>query len=365
MKKSLILHIGMGKTGTTALQVFFSENRRALEKNGISYPKFGEVSGAHHLLSPHVPPFLQGVWEFKSVEEWAPKLEKTSAEKILVSSELIAWSNDNLVREFCASIQKWFEVTVVIYLRRQDNIIMASYNQQLKAGSQKRSIIDIHQNLVPKFNYESILRPWEETVGAHNIIVRPYEKKQLFSRDIRRDFMRNVLDIEGGESFVFSNRNPNASLSKKAGEYKRLINNIVEDKKKNQRFTELLSGFSRIIKPTQDEVYVNESLLPPNIRLKIIQSNDELNNRVAEKYLGPATRKLFLDPLPDPKEAWTGNELSQAEATFVSEYLIDNNPKLMLWLDNELVEYRENGNKLQQYASLLLASTMRGRSASS
>lgn len=363
MKKTLILHIGMGKTGTTSLQVFFSENRRTLAKNGISYPQFGAVAGAHHLLSPHIPRFLEGVWEFKSVEEWAPELMKTRANKILLSSELIAWTNGDLVREFCASIQQWFEVTIVIYLRRQDNIIMASYNQQLKAGSQKRSIIDIYQNLIPKFNYESILKPWEESVGAQNIVVRSYEKKQLFSQDIRRDFMHNVLGIEGGKSFVFSNKNPNVSLSKKAGEYKRLINNIVEDKNKNDRFTELLKSFSKIIKTTPDSVYVNESLLPPDIRLDIIQSNDELNNIVADKYLDRPNEKLFLDPLPDPKEAWAGNGLSQAEATFVSEYLIDNDPELMLWLGKELGEYRNSANKLQQHASLLLASTMGGRTA--
>ena len=50
MKKNLILHIGMGKTGTSALQDFFWENRARLKKSGLCYPKYGAVSHAHHLL---------------------------------------------------------------------------------------------------------------------------------------------------------------------------------------------------------------------------------------------------------------------------------------------------------------------------
>ena len=41
MKKKLYLHIGMGKTGTTALQHFFWDNRDILAAKGICYPKVG------------------------------------------------------------------------------------------------------------------------------------------------------------------------------------------------------------------------------------------------------------------------------------------------------------------------------------
>ncbi len=53
VKKNLILHIGMGKTGTSALQDFFWTNRARLEKIGLQLPKYGAVSHANHLLSSH------------------------------------------------------------------------------------------------------------------------------------------------------------------------------------------------------------------------------------------------------------------------------------------------------------------------
>ncbi|HNQ42503.1 MAG TPA: hypothetical protein PKL22_10430, partial [Saprospiraceae bacterium] len=40
-KKTLILHVGMGKTGTTALQNFFWRNRDVLAHHDIAYPETG------------------------------------------------------------------------------------------------------------------------------------------------------------------------------------------------------------------------------------------------------------------------------------------------------------------------------------
>ena len=143
VKKKLILHIGMGKTGTSALQDFFWANRALLEKNGLDYPKYGAVSYAHHLLSPHVPKHMAENWRFKSFSEWAEKLKHTPLDTILLSSELIAWASRDQVIEYCQCLKEHFHLTVVIYVRRQDNIIMANYNQLVKAGWQKSAIENV------------------------------------------------------------------------------------------------------------------------------------------------------------------------------------------------------------------------------
>ncbi len=103
-KKTLYLHIGMGKTGTTALQVFFSGNRKAMEEQGVAYPSLGEIEGAHHLLSPHVPRFLKNTWNFQSVDDWAPELATTDADSILLSSELMSRATHDELLPFCASV---------------------------------------------------------------------------------------------------------------------------------------------------------------------------------------------------------------------------------------------------------------------
>ena len=55
LKPNLILHIGMGKTGTTALQEAFWANRDVLARAGITYPDIGVDAGAHHKITPFKP----------------------------------------------------------------------------------------------------------------------------------------------------------------------------------------------------------------------------------------------------------------------------------------------------------------------
>ena len=149
----------MGKTGTTALQNFFWLNRRELRRRGISYPKFGMVARAHHLLSPYIPPDLRDKWSFKTVAEWSRRLQKLSTDTILLSSELMAWAGGSDVAKFCDEASKLFDLKVVIYLRRQDDIIMANYNQLVKAGLQQFDLEWVVEKQLAEFDYKNILEP--------------------------------------------------------------------------------------------------------------------------------------------------------------------------------------------------------------
>ena len=49
MEKTIYLHIGGRKTGTTAIQLFLSSNRAQLKKKGYLYP--GYPRHAHHEIT--------------------------------------------------------------------------------------------------------------------------------------------------------------------------------------------------------------------------------------------------------------------------------------------------------------------------
>jgi hypothetical protein len=58
---TLYLHIGMPKTGTTAIQNFLTDNAEALKKYGICYPdlgfrypSIGIPRNAHFLIAPYI-----------------------------------------------------------------------------------------------------------------------------------------------------------------------------------------------------------------------------------------------------------------------------------------------------------------------
>lgn len=321
-RKKLVIHMGMGKTGTTALQVFFSTNREVLKHHGVLYPTLGEVSGAHHRLSPHIPSFLEDSWTFQAAQDWGPRLARTKVKRILLSSELIAWTRPDLVPGFCDALGQWFDLTLVLYVRRQDNIIMASFNQNLKTGQQKRRITDALPNLLSQYDYESRLQPWESAVGPENIVVRPYEKEQFFGNDIRRDFLHHLFGIDDVEDFTFDSANPNPRLSMAASEYLRLVNNVVHEPERKQRFTELLLAFSARESQARERAPGEEISLSPAQRMEIIEANRAGNEAIARRYLGRGDGRLFLEPLPDTGAPWRDTEMTGEEAAVISNYLL-------------------------------------------
>jgi hypothetical protein len=311
VKKKIILHIGMGKTGTTALQDFFWENRGQLEKAGVFYPAYGAVAHAHQLLSPYRPKKkLKDQWPFKLPSEWMPELQKATHDRILLSSELIAWASADQVTEFCRCVQEHFDLTIVIYVRRQDNIIMANYNQLVKAGSQRREIDKIWEKDLDRFNYRKIIAPWSECLGKAQIIVRPYEKQQFYGCDIRRDFMQHVFGAEVSAEYVMPSGNSNPRLNSLAITYKLHLCRLLEDRDQVARFNESLLSYSGEAHDSSDNIFLDQPLLSPAVRSDIIERSSAINEYIAREYLGNPNGKLFLEPLPNDASSWRRPELT-------------------------------------------------------
>ena len=110
MKKKLYLHIGMGKTGTTALQHFFWENRKALAAHDICYPELGVQSSAHHLLSPHVPDYMRQRWDFLPPAQWAPLLAERAQSTVLLSSEVMFSADGEEISNYFAAVRDHFDI---------------------------------------------------------------------------------------------------------------------------------------------------------------------------------------------------------------------------------------------------------------
>lgn len=352
MKKPLYLHIGLGKTGTTALQDFFGENRKQLKKHGICYPDLGTVANAHHLLSPYIPPFLSQSWKFLNPDQWAPKIAKVREPVVLLSSELMGWTEESAVIEFCTALEKWFDVHVVVYLRRQDNIIMASYNQQVKVGQQKRHLKSSLKHRRRRFDFLKIIEPWANQLGDDKILVRIYERGQFYKNDIRLDFMHYVLQVEPGGQFTFLNANANPRLSGSLSDYKLLLNNVVEERGKNLRFDELLTRYAQGLE-NSDEPFSDYSVLSASQRMEIIAESDEANATIARRFLGREDGRLFYDPPPTAQDDQADLPLDDrvARCIDITRHLMEQDPELMDWLASELVRSKATKPGSRKFAA--------------
>ena len=365
MKKKIYLHIGMGKTGTTALQNFFGENREVLASRDICYPERGTMANAHHLLSPHVPRFLENEWKFENVDDWAPELAKVDQSRVLLSSELMAWADESKARKFCAQVSAWFDVHVVIYLRRQDNIIMASYNQQIKAGPQKRRIDLIYRKQVERFDYPRILAPWADSLEPGKLIVRPYERQQFYQGDIRCDFLRHAFQIDVDDSFKVSQKDSNPRLPLNVSEYKRMVNCLIEDGKKNDRFNELLTEYAEEQSASLAGGGAKQSVLSPEQRIETIDLCREDNAFVASHYLERPDGSLFQEAEPSLDDAWDGIDLSPGDAADITDFLRGRDDRLMRYLGQQIESFKDALAYQKRHSARFLSSSVLGSTAAS
>ena len=51
MQKTIFLHIGANKTGTTSIQKQLAEHRDLLEREGVLYPRTAQAGSVHYPLS--------------------------------------------------------------------------------------------------------------------------------------------------------------------------------------------------------------------------------------------------------------------------------------------------------------------------
>ena len=216
-KTSLILHIGMPKTGTTAIQGFLAHNRNNLIQQKVLYPECGVPVNQHtalvkSLVSPlfdwaHFNAAIDQFDAKKYIIDVLKKCETNGCNKVILSSEYF-WAspamqaglsyhrpsleNWKYIGQFVGSCQKIFsvfdKVKIIVYLRRQDEWLDSFFNQQLKDGfpipSENELLDDVKNYLL----YHANLAIWAEYFGKENLVVRNYDA--LRDGDVVKDFTK-------------------------------------------------------------------------------------------------------------------------------------------------------------------------------
>ena len=174
--KTVYLHIGTHKTGSTSLQFFLHRAEAALRERGVLYPRAGRSERlwfAHHALA----------WAVLKTEE-APAEDVWRA----VKEEIAAWTGDEVVLScedfsLCDDAQasevvgmfEGFRVEVVVYLRKPIDYALSAYKQHLTSNGH-RSLEEHLRDFAERCDYLSLVRRWEACPGVEAVHVRVYDK---------------------------------------------------------------------------------------------------------------------------------------------------------------------------------------------
>lgn len=326
LNRTLILHVGTDKTGTSALQLLFSANPGPFQRAGVYYPETGRAKHhQHHLLFAPICSFSDRAG-FENDVPWAEALTSLAAEldprpepRILLSSELLTQGVDFAA---LAQLRDMFaDLRVVLYLRRQDHYVTSRYEQSVKTlGACEPFAADSES--VP--DYWELAQAWEAFAGSpERLIVRPYEKEQFHGGSIFADFLHHALDMEFGAGFVLpENRDTNPRLHPDAAEFLRLANRHRQPRGAVSLLWHL-TGYSLQQAPDTLDPFTRCNQMAPSARRAILERCRAGNARVAERYLGRADGALFAEyAVAEAPGATGGQGLTADSCLDIARYLI-------------------------------------------
>lgn len=279
LKKKIILHIGPHKTGTTAIQSAFWNNRTALSRQGILYPKACRFHYAQHRLSFS----LKNMRDPKagSIPDFQTELGDLTSEITSTDPNVIVLSSEEFFRLPADSMQKLrdsleeFDVQVVAFIRNPVDAFSSLYNQNAKEPKNKfvhgpSQALREADRLFPQLDFAKFIQKWADVFGESRIKLLEYEAG---------DAIEQFLDVIGWEGdFKIAGHFANRSIDFRAVELIRLAKVADLPVEKRQKLAGRAMEFFNSAK--------SEHILAPEERKALLDRLNPGYDEVFRKYLG-------------------------------------------------------------------------------
>lgn len=198
-----LLHIGIGKTGTTSIGAALAANAASLASNGVYVPRSIRRGQARHIKlgayalrddvftairrAAQVTPDTLESFRIAFAHALEAELIDLPADARIVCSDVglcSLYREDELhrLRDLVAPLVE--RVRIVIYLRRQDRLAVSRLHQHLQSGRARSRKLLTH----PMMQYDRLLELWGGVFGTENLIVRLFEPGAFEGGDVVSDF---------------------------------------------------------------------------------------------------------------------------------------------------------------------------------
>jgi hypothetical protein len=301
MKTRLYLHIGHPKTGTTSIQDYLLKNELLLRARGYLYPLAGRRHAARFAHFRLFPITLYHQDENNTARRELEALRREVARErpaaVMISCEIAFAEQADCLKEAFRD----FDVSILYYIRRQDQWIASFYAQRTKYArmAEFRPLRGMALEWIPP--YLQTIHRFALAFGKENVHVRPFEKNAWFNGDLIQDFLREIgLDPAG---FPPSETPLNESLKPDYLKFALVCNQLpltrLEAAKLRRAIVALSDAEARA---------PSVPLLDDETRLRILEHCAEDNARIASEFLGRADGILFREPFKKQPLSWRETE---------------------------------------------------------
>ncbi len=286
----LYLHIGMGKTGTSAIQYFLYENKEILKSQNIEYPLTENyfIDKDNDVTSGNGDVIIDFIFkeQYDEIFEYLEDLLEKS--DVLISSEILLYYFGKNIDLLYDIVEK-FNGVVILYIRKQDEYFNSLVNQwtKLKSLSDTNCLSSVHESY---FYIMKIIN----NINENRLIVKPYEKEQFKKENIIDDFLE-CLDLELDDKYKTNTRKINNGLPPVAYKIKQEYNRQYTDVL-NKEFINVLVEYSKL-KVNEDSKSV--FVISKDERVEALSLYDAFNMNIAIRFLKRLDGKLFYKEIND------------------------------------------------------------------
>tara|TARA_B100001093_G_scaffold510011_1_gene575076 strand:- start:1346 stop:2443 length:1098 start_codon:yes stop_codon:yes gene_type:complete len=278
--KNIYIHIGTGKTGTTAIQEFLSENTDFLNKNNIQYCKSGRTSGINHLAAcrNHQRNDKNSIHQLgikENLENIYSEINESNFKNFIISSENFPGLSNHEIDELVSYFKDLCSIKVIVYFRRQDEFFESWYSQVVKTSKSPETPQVLLNKLIKNeiLDYQKIISKWD--IEEVEMIVKVYEVSEFEENNVIYDFL-NIFNLKDFSSIELNKeKKSNLSISREQAFIKKEILKYCHESQ-----TLLFS------KPFPIKTDKEKYILSPIKREDLLKNYSNSNKYIALKYFG-------------------------------------------------------------------------------
>lgn len=331
MRKSLYIHIGPPKTGTSVIQFWLNNSVDWLATHGVYYPvhdvDINSVSSGHRAL------FLEKrsdttrtQFNHDKFQALLAEFEATKCSTLLLSSEFFFYQVPQFLQ-----YQKDYNIRLVAYVRADVELVESLYNQSVKRNRQVKPLAA--RSKLPK-SYLDDLIDFMTVYPPELFCLRAYGNGDVLDPNIQADLLSAIGLPHNSEKQSLAGK-INSSYSFECLEVKRWLNHF-----------DLTNIDSQIDLYLQGYVGNRESytLLPANVyKAYVTQSLEKINKLHSISGVHNYT-KLVKYLSEKQRNNYIHQELYPSHLEKVARYLIGRNRNLVKILVNQ-IEQQVNEQK--------------------
>jgi hypothetical protein len=290
--KTIYLHIGIGKTGTTTIQKYFGKYHKTFLADNIRYVNCSGGSEGHghqkfaKSFITNLPSMMQPVDNSKeTLDSVMDEILTSNENNILISSENFQLADPSRVKLFFESLGHKFNYKIILFVRSQDELAESEYNQIMKVR-QEKSCFDEYtkNNFVGNFYY--LANNWSSIFGLQNIICKIFNAGE---NNVIKDFL-GCLPINS-EVEDFCNLQiqelDNQSIGFAQLQIKKLLNRLQAERFKDEHI-ELPVSINNLFKDIDIPPVLMDAFSAKKFRKKFYRSNMQFS----KKFLGVKLKDL-------------------------------------------------------------------------